>query len=199
MWQKPAQPSASYIPASNRGSGFCSLYRYPLFAFLLSSCILSSTSRSLRPASFFPSRPVARSSLLPLLLSLITVGVARQQPAHRGQANFLPAVILFRSSPPPPVCLSLSLGLSRPLRRESLPFAPRSLYPLPLSISRRFFPFFFFSLDTQRLLGLSVTPSSTMVFPQCCIVIISTILVPTPFCSISDDATRLINFRDANR
>lgn len=141
MWQKPAQPSASYIPASNRGSGFCSLYRYPLFAFLLSSCILSSSSsssssRSLRLTSFFPSRPVARSSLLLPLLSLITVGVARQQPVHRGQANFLPAVILFRSS-----LLSLSLGLSRPLRRESLPFAPRSLYPLPLSISRRFCPF----------------------------------------------------------
>lgn len=182
MWQKPAQPSASYIPASNRGSGFCSLYRYPLFAFLLSSCILSSTSRSLRLASFFPSRPVARSSLLLPLLSLITVGVARQQPAHRGQANFLPAVILFRSSPP----LSFSFArVESPPSARKPPLRPSLSLSSPVIYLSSLLPLFFFSLDTQRLLGLSVTPSSTMVFPQCCIVIISTAMSVQPHSAAS--------------
>lgn len=69
---------------------------------------------SLGPDCLLPFCPVAPRfflHLLPLLfLFSITVGVARQ-PVHRGQANFLPAVILFRPS------RSLRPGLTRPLRR----------------------------------------------------------------------------------
>lgn len=99
MWQKPAQPSASIYRAEAAASSsgrllLGALYRY-LFALLL----------FLHPLSHLSSFPVelffSSSSPPP---PLITVGVARQQPAHRGQANFLPAVILFRPSHPLSLC-----------------------------------------------------------------------------------------------
>lgn len=155
MWQKPAQPSASYIPASNRGSGFCSLYRYPLFAFLLSSCILSSTSRSLRLASFFPFSSCC-SLLSPPAPSFFDHRRCCQTTTCTPGPGQLPSCGHPFPFIPPPLCLSLSLGLSRPLRRESLPFAPRSLYPLPLSISRCFFPFSSFPSTPS---GSSACPS----------------------------------------
>lgn len=118
MWQKPAQPSASIYrvqqrPASAPARRSLSLsIRVPFVP-------ASSLPHGLRRASFLLFRPVALRLLFLLLSALITVGVARQQPVHRGQANFLPAVILFRPSLP----LSPSApraGLTRPLRARTI-------------------------------------------------------------------------------
>lgn len=114
MWQKPAQPSASIYrvehvqqrPASARRSLSLSI-RVPFV-----------------PASSLPFRPVALRSSSSSSSSLITVGVTRQQPVHRGQANFLPAVILFRPSLPLSLCSA---------RRVNPP--PSGAHNLPFSLS----------------------------------------------------------------
>lgn len=144
MWQKPAQPSASIYhvehvqqrPASAR----CSLSLSIHLPFVPVS--------SLPPGIFLPFRPVAlRSSSSPSSSSLITVGVARQQPVHRGQANFLPAVILFRPSLPLSLCSARRVN-PPPSGAYNLPFS----LPYPRAViyhrARRSLPLFFF-LDTR--------------------------------------------------
>lgn len=174
---KTCSAFGKYIPASNGGSGFCSLYRYLLFAFLLSSCILSSPSTlGLRRASFFPSRPVARSSLPPppprpffdhrrcYQTTTCTPGPG-QLPSC---GHPFPSIFLSRSHS--------ALGLSRPLRRVILP-PPCSLYPRAvIYLSSSLLPLYFFSLDTRRHIHRLLTAVRHVLlqrFPQCCIVIIS--------------------------
>lgn len=180
MWQKPAQPSASIYRAERvqqrPASARCSLSLSIRVPFVPASSLP-------RPPSciFLPFRPVAlRSSSSSSFssFSLITVGVARQQPVHRGQANFLPAVILFRPSLPLSLCSARRVN-PPPSGVQSSLLALLSSRRY-LSPRRRFLPLFFFpdtrggaSFDCSRL---SVTFFYR--FPQRRIVIISPAIVP---------------------
>lgn len=177
MWQKPAQPSASIYRAERvqqrPASARCSLSLSIRVPFVPASSLP-------RPPSciFLPFRPVALRSSSSSLSSLITVGVARQQPVHRGQANFLPAVILFRPSLPFSFCF---------VRRVNPPPSGRTTSLLALLSSRRylsprrrFLPLFFFP-DTWGDASSGCSRLSVTFFyrfPQRRIVIISLAIVP---------------------
>lgn len=127
-----------YTAASSRvqqRAGFCSALSIAIYSRSFCSCILSPSASASHLSSFPVELLFSSSSSSPP--PLITVGVARQQPAHRGQANFLPAVILFRPSRPLSLCPARRrAGTTRPLRAQQ----PSSLfslsYPLtPLSIT----------------------------------------------------------------
>lgn len=199
MWQKPAQPSASIYrrptagPASALSIAICYSPSFCLPASILPSCP--------RPPScvFFPfSSCCARAPLFSSLLpSLITVGVARQQPVHRAQANFLPAVILFRPS------LSRShfaLGLSRPLRRL-IPFllpslslsSRRYLFSPRCSSSPSLLSLFFFSLDTRRRIHGCPSRSSTTVPTMLHCYYFNGAISPQPPSCAADDARRVLS------
>lgn len=150
MWQKPAQPSASIYraPSTARpaaGPASAPARRSLSLSIRVPFVPASSLPHGLRRASFLLFRPVALRRWLFLLLStLITVGVARQQPVHRGQANFLPAVILFRPSLPlSPLLSALRAGLTRPLRARTIfpSLASPRLTPLSITAPSVFFPF----------------------------------------------------------
>lgn len=180
MWQKPAQPSASIYrvehvqqrPASARRSLSLSI-RVPF---------VPASSLPRPPCIFLPFRPVAlrsSSSSSFFFSSLITVGVTRQQPVHRGQANFLPAVVLFRPSLPLSLCSARRVN-PPPSGAQNLPFSPS--YPHAVIYHRAvgLFPFSS-SLNTRG--GASSGCSRLSVtffyrFPQRCIVIISPAIVP---------------------
>lgn len=129
---KTCSAFGKYIPRRARpaAAGFCSsALSIAIYSLSFCSCILSHLS------SF-------SSCCAPLFL-LLTVGVARQQPVHRGQANFLPAVILFRPSLPLSLCSAhrvnpppsgaepslLALLSSRPLSITAPSVSPPFLLP----------------------------------------------------------------------
>lgn len=183
MWQKPAQPSASIYRAERvqqlGSAGFCSALSIAIYSRSFCSCILSPSASP--SCIFLPFRPAAlRSSSSSSFSPSITVGVARQQPAHRGQANFLPAVILFRPSLPLSLCSARRCLNPPPSGAEpSLLLALLSSRRY-LSPRRRFLPLFFFP-DTRG--GASSGRSRLSVtffyrFPQRRIVIISPAIVP---------------------
>lgn len=160
---KTCSAFGKYIPRSVPSSGGRLLRSLSLSIRSFYSRILSLPPSSLQPRCPFPFCPVAphfflrlSSCLVFLFLFSITVGVARQ-PVHRGQANFLPAVILFRPS------RSLRPGLTRPLRQSprtstnssSSSSSRRYLSP-SLAAPRR--PLFFVRASSSRL---SVTCSSS--------------------------------------
>lgn len=169
--------------------GSCALYRYLFVPFIpassLSPSFLASASAVLflfvlLPPSLLP--PPPSSCLVFLFLFSITVGVARQ-PVHRGQANFLPAVILFRPS------RSLRPGLTRPLRQSprtstnsSSSYPPAVIYLFPRCPPPPASSLFSVRASSSRLsvtvlLLLLARPSHK---PR--IVIISAAIVPTPSC-----------------
>lgn len=103
---KTCSAFGKYIPPfAADAAGFCSgaLYRY-LSAFLLFLHPLSPGRVCLLP--FCLVAPCSSFSSSAAFSSSIAIGVARQQPVHRGQpADFLPAVILFRFSRSLSLCL----------------------------------------------------------------------------------------------
>lgn len=182
MWQKPAQPSASIYRAVQRVQQRPASARRSLSLSIRVPFVPASSLPRPPPCISLPFRPVALlssfSSSSSSFSPLITVGVARQQPAHRGQANFLPAVILFRPSPLLSLCSA---------RRHNPP--PSGVQPFLfallssrryLSPCRRFLPLFFFP-DTRG--GASSGSSRLSVtffyrFSQRRIVITSPAIVP---------------------
>lgn len=179
--------------------GSCALYRYLFVPFIPASSLSLFPRFSL--GCPFPFCPVAPRSFLPpppasvfLFFFSITVGVARQ-PVHRGQANFLPAVILFRPS------RSLRPGLTRPLRQSprtstnsSSSYPPAVIYLFPRCPSLPL-PFL-----RSRILLAAVrhcSSSSREAFPQASYCYYFRGYRTYPF--LPAMMQRFINFRDANR
>lgn len=139
MWQKPAQPSASIYRAERvqqrPASARCSLSLSIRVPFVPASSLP-------RPPSciFLPFRPVALRSSSSSFSSLITVGVARQQPVHTGArpTSFLRSSFSVLLSRSPSV---LCAGLTRSLQGAQLPFSLS--YPHAVIYHRAvgFFPF----------------------------------------------------------